>query len=158
MAVELKPGVWASIFASVDAQARGKGGQLLTALALAIERQAKANAGNGSHKYGTKTPASPGAGPAVISGTLRRSITHEPVKLLGPGHWQTRVGTGAGFYPSYGKGRTPSSLYGYYLEHSMLRNGTGYPFLIPAFNHGVNNVAKALYDAAYGPGAWRKVT
>ena len=157
MALEAKPGAWIAVFKAIEAQGQIKGRDVLTALANVIETQAKTNASAGSHRYGTKTPARPGSGPAVISGTLRRSLTHEPVRTLGPGHWQTRVGTGAGFYPGYGGNRTPSSKYGFYLEHG-LRGGTTYPFLLPAFRYTVGSPARAIYDAVYGASHWRKVT
>lgn len=158
MAVQVRPGVWQAVFKAIDVQAQAKGREALTALALVIEKQAKINASAGSHAYGTPTPASRGTGPAVISGTLRRAITHEPVRLLGPGHWQTKVGTATGFYPSYGGGRrTPANKYGYYLEHG-LRGGATYPFLLPAFKHGTTTAARSIYDGVYGAGHWRKVT
>ena len=158
MAIEVRPGVWTAVFKAIDGQAQAKGEQVITALALVIESQAKTNASAGSHAYGTPTPASPGSGPAVISGTLRRALTHEPVRMLGPGHWQTRVGTAVGFTPPYGgRSRTPANKYGYYLEHA-LRNGATYPFLGPAFRHGTTTAATAIYNAAYGAGHWRKVT
>jgi hypothetical protein len=158
MAIEARPGVWSGVFRAIEKQAQGKGQQMLTTLAVALEKQAKINASVGSHKYGTPTPARPGTGPAVISGNLRRSITHEKVAELGPGHWRTRVGTGVGFYPSYGgRHRTPANKYGYYLEHA-LRNGVTYPFLGPAFRHVTGVGAIALFRAVYGEGAWKKVT
>lgn len=157
MAIEAKPGAWTAVFKALDAQAQAKGRQALTALATAMETQAKTNASAGAHAYGTRTPASPGSGPAVISGNLRRSLTHEPVALLGPGHWSTKVGTAVGFYPGYGSSRTPANKYGYYLEHG-LRNGVTYPFLLPAFRHVTGAGALIIYDAVYGPGSWRKVT
>lgn len=157
MAVEVRPGIFSEVFAGIDAQAKVKGSKLLTMLAAALEKQAKINASVGSHRYGTPTPASPGTGPAVISGNLRRSITHEPVRLLGPGHWQTRVGTGVGFTPSYGGARrTPANKYGFYLE-TGLRNGTTYPFLEPAFDHVRTTGARVIYDAIYGSASWKKV-
>lgn len=157
MAVEVRPGIWTEVFRAVDRQARGKGEQLLATLALALEKQAKTNASVGSHRYGTPTPASPGTGPAVISGTLRRAITHERVIELGPGHWRTRVGTATGFTPPYGgRRRTPANKYGYYLEHG-LRNGATYPFLVPAFNHVTGVGADALFRAIYGERAWKRV-
>lgn len=157
MAVEVRPGIWTEVFKALEKQAQGKGKELLTSLALALEKQAKTNASVGSHKYGTPTPASPGTGPAVISGNLRRSLTHEPVASLGPGHWRTRVGTGVGFYPSYGSSsRTPANRYGFYLEHG-LRNGARYPFLVPAFNHVTGTGANALFRAVYGENAWKRV-
>lgn len=178
MAVEASPGVWQALFRDLEQQARGKGKALLTDLATAIEKQAKTNASSGAHRYGTKTPASPGRGPAVISGNLRRSITHEPVAELGLGHWRTRVGTGVGFYPSYGgSSRTPANKYGYYLEHGLRGGGHGrsgehvlervtshatgagatYPFLGPAFRHVTTIGADALFRAVYGERAWKRV-
>jgi hypothetical protein len=157
VAVEVGPGVWTALFRDLEKQAVGKGKVLLTLLATAIETQAKTNASVGSHRYGTKTPASPGTGPAVISGTLRRSITHEPVTELGSGHWRTRVGTGVGFTPSYGgQHRTPANKYGYYLEHA-LRNGSKYPFLVPAFKHVTGIGAGAMFRLVYGETAWKRV-
>lgn len=158
MAVKASPGAWAAVFRAIERQGQAKGGEALTRLALVIEKQAKTNASAGAHAYGTKTPATPGSGPAVISGTLRRSITHDPVRMLGAGHWRTRVGTAAGFYPGYGgPDRTASSRYGLLLE-TGLRNGAAYPFLMPAFRYGTTTAARAIYDAVYGPSHWRKVT
>lgn len=158
MAIEAKPGAWTAVFSRLTAQGEMKGRVALEPLALAIERQAKTNASAGSHAYGTPTPASRGSGPAVISGNLRRSITHSPVTMLGPGHWQTKVGTGTGFYPGYGgRSRTPANKYGFYLEHG-LRGGAKYPFLVPAFEYVTGAGARIIYDRAYGPGTWRKVT
>ncbi|MDX3243663.1 hypothetical protein [Streptomyces sp. ME18-1-4] len=149
---ELRPGVFLRLFAEIDADAKLKTHRVITQLALAIERQAKINASVGAHKRGTRTPASPGTGPAVISGTLRRSITHSPVVFTGGG-WETKVGTGVGFTPPYG--RTPASKYGFYLE-TGLKNGATYPFLRPAFDFGVRVVAPALYRTAFRTG-WPRV-
>lgn len=129
---ELSAGVLRGLFAKVVAEAENQSKQALTATALEVEREAKLNVGKGgAHKYGTPTPASPGGPPALISGTLRRSVTHTPVKPFGLG-WETRVGVAQGVYPPYGKTRTQSSRYGYFLE-TGLRNGTTYPWLMPAF-------------------------
>jgi hypothetical protein len=157
VAVEVRPGIWTEMFKSLDAQAKGKGRELLTLIATALEKQAKINASAGAHAYGTPTPARRGSGPAVISGNLRRSLTHEPIRSLGPGHWNTRVGTGTGFYPSYGgHSRTPANKYGFYLEHG-LRNGTTYPFLLPAFRHVTGTGADAIFRSIYGEKAWKRV-
>ncbi|MGW2936081.1 hypothetical protein ACWDA7_30485 [Streptomyces sp. NPDC001156] len=150
--MELRPGVFTRIFAEVEREGQAKARKVITALALAIERQAKINASSGAHKRGTPTPARPGSGPAVISGTLRRSITHSPVIFTGGG-WETKVGTGVGFTPPYG--RTPANKYGFYLE-TGLRNGATYPFLRPAFNFGVRVVAPQLYQAAFRVG-WPRI-
>ncbi|MCC9307679.1 hypothetical protein LN042_11290 [Kitasatospora sp. RB6PN24] len=101
----------------------------LIGAADAMVKQAKTNASNGRHPRGTPTPASPGMGPAVISGTLRRSIIREAVKR-NPTGWETKVGLKPDQLPPYNS-RTPSSRYGLYLE-TGLKNGAKYPFLEPA--------------------------
>ena len=100
-----------------------------------IERQAKINARNGTHKAGTKTPATRGSGPALISGTLRRSIVQGTEERLSDQSYARKVGMAAGVYPprtigkkKYG-GNTPASKYALYLETRI-----GYPFLMPAYN------------------------
>ncbi|KAB7850120.1 hypothetical protein [Streptomyces mobaraensis] len=143
--MELRPGLFTRLFAEISRDGQTKTRRVLTHLALAIERQAKINASVGAHPRGTPTPASPGAGPAVISGTLRRSITHTPVLPSGTG-WETKVGTGVGFTPPYG--RTPSSRYGLYLE-TGLKNGVSYPFLGPAYRFGITTVAPQLYATVF---------
>lgn len=145
---ELRPGAFTRIFAEVQREGQVKSRRLITQLALVVERQAKINASVGAHKRGTKTPASPGTGPAVISGTLRRSISHSPIIFTGGG-WETKVGTSVGFTPPYG--RTPANQYGLYLE-TGLKNGAVYPFLKPAFDFGVRVVAPQLYQAVFRPG------
>lgn len=149
---ELKPGDFTAIFARLDEHGRTRGRIALEPIALAIERQAKINASVGAHKRNTPTPASPGTGPAVISGTLRRSITHSPILQTGTG-WETKVGTAVGFAPPYG--RTPANKYGLYLE-TGLRNGATYPFLAPAYQFVIRTVAPVIYTAAYGTG-WKHV-
>lgn len=139
MPEELRRGVFTVMFSRLeDAGVRGAG-KGLTALALVVEKQAKINVSTGSHRYGTPTPARPGAGPAVISGNLRRSITHDRVSRDVGGNWVTRVGPAVGFYPPYPhKGRnggapkrTAANVYGRLLE-TGLRNGAKYPWLKPA--------------------------
>jgi hypothetical protein len=106
----------------------------ITALALVVERQAKTNASSGAHRRNTPTPASPGSGPARISGTLVRSLTHTPTVAVGF-DWQAKVGTAAGVTGPY-SGVT-AGTYGRYLDRDGLRNGTTYPFLTPAFKFAV---------------------
>lgn len=151
---ELRPGTFTAIFAKLSEEGRIRGRIALEPVAKVIEKQARINASVGRHKYGTPTPARPGTGPAVISGTLRRSITHAPAVQKGTG-WEMKVGTAVGFTPNYGGGRTPANKYGYYLEHG-LRNGSTYPFLVPAFNFAVKHVAPQIYRAAYGSG-WKRL-
>lgn len=83
--------------------AQGQAGmrQTVTAVALAGEKQAKINASSGAHKKGTRTPATRDVtGPAVISGNLRRNITHEPTVQVGT-VYTTRIGVARG--AGYGK-------------------------------------------------------
>lgn len=147
---ELRPGAFTRIFTEINREGQAKTRTVLTQLANAIERQAKVNATVGAHKRGTPTPARPGTGPAVISGTLRRSLTHSPVVFNGSG-WETKVGTATGFTPPYG--RSPSNKYGLYLE-TGLKNGSTYPFLLPAYRFGITHVAPQLYERVFRPG-WR---
>lgn len=72
-----------------------------------VERQAKQNATGGRHKAGTPTPATPGSGPAIITGTLRRSIRSQVEGT------KARIG--------------PTVVYARRVEMEF-----NYPFLIPA--------------------------
>lgn len=156
MATELKPGVMTAVFSRLAVEGNTRTRVALGPLALLIEKQAKINASSGSHPYGTPTPASPGAGPAIISGTLRRSITHSPIRAIADG-WETRVGTGIGSFPPYGgANRQPANKYGYYLEIEGLRNGDKYPFLIPAFQFAMGVPAMLIYNEVYGR-TWARV-
>lgn len=150
---EWRPGMVTTIVVGVKAEASERTRIMLEPLALVIERQAKINASSGAHAYGTPTPARPGTGPAIISGNLRRSITHSPITFVN-GAWETKVGTAIGFPAPYGS-RTPANKYGFYLE-TGLRNGSTYPFLVPAFKFGVGVPADLIYHAAYG-GNWKKI-
>lgn len=129
MATEFAPGVFTALFDRLAISARATGAAALTHLALAIERQAKQDLALTRHKRGTKTPASRGGPPAVVSGTLRRSVTHTRPTPWDLG-FEIRVGLASGFYPPYPKKgtRTQSSKYGYYLETVH-----DYPFLEPAY-------------------------
>jgi hypothetical protein len=149
MAVEATPEVWTAIFAKLAVEGDNRTRIALGPIAQAIEKQAKINASSGTHLYGTPTPAWPDSGPAIISGTLRRSITHSPIRA-GFGGWMTEVGTGIGLYPTYGRGLVPANKYGYYLEIAGLRNGAKYPFLIPAFHFVMGVPVKLIYDEIYG--------
>lgn len=162
MPTEVRAGVFSAVFARVDAAGVTRARLALAPLAQAIERQAKINASNGAHRYGTPTPAMRGEGPARISGNLVRSITHSPIIRTASG-WETRVGTAVGFYPPYPRRsrsggppkRTPANRYGYILEHG-LRNGARYPFLTPAAKFGVEIAAPSIFKAMYGTG-WARI-
>lgn len=157
MATELRPGVMTAVFSRLAVEGNLRTRLALEPLALLIEKQAKINASSGSHPYGTPTPATPGTGPAIISGTLRRAITHSPIKAIAEGGWETRVGTGIGAFPPYGgPGRQPANKYGYILEVTGLRNGDKYPFLIPAFKFAMGVPATLIYNEIYGK-TWTRV-
>lgn len=47
-----------------------------------------------SHRRGTPTPAAPGRPPAVVTGTLRRSVTSDRPQTIGPGSYSGQT------YPS----------------------------------------------------------
>lgn len=152
----LEPGVIADVLARATVQVRDRSRLVLEPLAIAIETQAKINASSGSHPYGTKTPARPGSGPAVISGSLRRAITHTPPVSVGGG-WSSTIGVAAGVYPPRrpnagkrgGKSNpTAVSKYASYLEQG-LKNGDQYPFLLPAFQFGVTIAAPTIYRAVF---------
>jgi hypothetical protein len=141
VAIPLRPGVFEEIFTAVGAEAQKRSKTAVELMANATEAQAKQNVSTGSHAYGTPTPASEGSGPAVISGTLRRSITHTPT-VAAAGAWSAMVGPAPGMYTPYGipkyhikpnpKPRADSALYGYYLETSDW--GHVYPWLVPALH------------------------
>ena len=144
---ELAPGVIGQLIgrAMVAAQLHTRDG--LEDLAYRVAAQARTNASTGHHAHGTPTPARPGTGPAIISGTLVTSITHTPPVTLGT-DWMCRVGPQPGRYPPYDHHRrTASSIYGKYLE-TGLRNGTRYPWLEPAGRIG-HVVAPVVFRAAF---------
>ncbi len=81
MATELRPGVFTAIFERLAVKARATGAGALTAIAVQIEREVKLSLGQHTHRYGTRTTARPGGPPALVSGTLRRAVTHtRPVR------------------------------------------------------------------------------
>lgn len=148
----LLPGVPTAMFGLFDAEVELRGRIALSPLADAIKKQAKINASNGIHRWGTKTPAIPGTGPAKISQTLWRSIDRSEVTREAFG-WFCQVGMKAGTYPGYSANsgwRKAASQYAYILEVSGCRNGARYPFLYYAFEWGVTTQADILYRAAYG--------
>lgn len=151
---ELRPGIFTAGFAKLATEGDARTRLALEPLALAVERQARINASNGRHAYGTKTPARPGEGPAVISGTLKRSVGHTPIEKGFDG-WSTKVGPRLGFTPPYGRSPTPADRYGYYLE-TGLRNGATYPWLKPAAEFACKISAVTIYNKLYGA-AWGRV-
>lgn len=151
---DLAPGVFTELFARLDAQVQVRAAAAIGVVGLEARDRAKKNAAEGgSHAYGTPTPASPGAGPASISGTLVASVA-----LSGPspfaGGWVCRIGPEPGHYPTYGSraSDTDSASYGYYLE-TGLRNGATYPWLRPAGTH-AGTLAHAIFVREFTAGPW----
>ena len=137
----LEPGVFTATFAKAAAKARLTGQAALTSLAIAVERQAKTDLARAEHPYGTPTPAKRGGPPALISGNLRRAVTHSKPTPY-PTGWEIRVGVARGFFPKYpGRptSKTEAARYGRYLEEG-LRNGAKYPWLVPAFEAVIRQV------------------
>lgn len=129
---ELTPGVFTELMAKLALEVAHKSREVLEPMALVIERQAKINASSGQHAPRTKTPASPGSGPARVSGTLVNSITHSEALPSALGGWSMKVGVVGGLYPYYNK-HTSAGKYAYYLEVTGAgRSHVKYPFLAPA--------------------------
>lgn len=151
MTRQLEPGVFTAIFAKQAARSKATGAAAMTSLALAIERQAKQDLAKNSHQRGTTTTASRGGPPALVSGTLRRSVTHSRPTVTATGV-EVRVGVATGFYPPYPKKgkRTASSKYGLYLERGH------YPWLVPAF-HKVTGAGGLAQIARYFRDDWARL-
>jgi hypothetical protein len=149
---ELAPGMFTELFAKLGDQVIGKSMMAIEAAATAVKDRAKQSVSQQSHPYGTKTPASPGGPPAMISGTLAGSIGQSAVEL-GFGSLSVKVGMIPGNFPYY-SGRTPSSLYAKYLETTGAgRSGVRYPFLADALHDVGKDAATAAFRAAFS-GGW----
>lgn len=153
-AEELRPGALSGSVVKLRVTGLSRARRAMTAHALFVERRQKdLVAAGGAHRYGTPTPAHPGSGPAVISGDLRRSITHTPV---GEGlAMESRIGPSATPHSTYrhrNRRGANSAQIGRYLE-TGLRNGATYPFMAPAFVEAVAN-AEAIWKQAFGGWAW----
>jgi hypothetical protein len=139
MAIPLEPGVFERGFAAVAAEAQARSRKSVQLMTNALETQAKINASNGAHSVNTPTPAAEGTGPAVVSGTLRRTISHTPTVAIAGG-WSAMVGMVPGFWPPYAFPKrhykphplppADSARYAYYLEFDDW--GRTYPFMGPA--------------------------
>lgn len=150
MAEEFSVAAIRAVLSRIESQAIRASRTGLLGVADAMVKQAKTNASNGRHAWGTPTPASPGRGPAVISGTLRNSVIRTAVVRDAAG-WSTKVGLKPGQFPPYSS-RTPSSRYGYFLE-TGLRNGARYPFLGPATQMAAIQAA-VLFGRAFAAANW----
>jgi hypothetical protein len=104
-------------------------------VALAVEREAKINAAQGgTHPRGAKTGATPGSGPARVTGALQRSI-----------HTEVRKGFG-----TYEAEVFPTMVYSRQVElgGNKWPAGVNYPYLIPA-GKSVEKRANRLFTEAF---------
>lgn len=149
--VEFRPGAPTAIFAKARDQAVAKGRIALAPVATGIVARAKMYASQGSHAPHTPTP-SPGnpLGPAIISGTLVKSIDRTPVVRIARG-WLCQVGVRPGMHPYYNNGNEMSSVYAYILEvEGAGRSRHRFPFLYPAAEYGFEILAPTIYQKMYG--------
>jgi phage gpG-like protein len=63
------------------------------ALAQAAETAVKVTLTSSTHRAGTPTPSSPGQPPSLVTGRLRRSVTHTSPRLVDPGVAMSLVGS-----------------------------------------------------------------
>lgn len=107
-----------------------------------IEAEAKRQLSLTSHTQGTVTPSAPGEPPALVSGTLRRSIRVTTPEATGPTGWTISVGPTA----VYGRVQELGGDTGAYDSHLPAR-----PYLKPALD---NVIADGSLPACYVT-AWR---
>ena len=148
MALPYTPVGIATLFTRLNAEATKKGFTALTRLTLAVEKQAKANVSYAPHKLGTPTPATPGRGPGLISGTLRRAITHTSPTPMGIGSWQSKVGMAKGPTAPYSK--TSAAVVARILEKDGTKAGNKFPFLEPAVKFGRDIAGPVIYRDVFG--------
>ena len=146
MPVPLRPGVPTAMFAKLNSEFEVRGRIALTEVADAVKYKTKAKlAAMGAHPLHTKTHAYPGGPPAMISGTLFRSIDRSAVTRMVYGYL-CQIGTAAGMYPYYGKKKKPSSKYGLILEETSGK----YPFLYDTAKWVFDVAAPQIYKKKYG--------
>lgn len=159
---EWAPGVLGGLLKDIGNTGRASQRAGLLKMAAALEALTKTKLGEQSHRAGTKTPASRGGPPALVTGTGRRSIGHEYVTSVDEAI--VRVGTIAGIFPPASvahtgkgsrsrqasgtggaRGSTPSSKYLLYLETVW-----DYPFLKPSYDAVVADQSVAIWLESFG--------
>ena len=149
---ELLPGVLTQVFARVLVEAQERARLGLEEVGKLVHERAVQSVSARSHPYRTATPASRGGPPAMISGTLSKSLTVTPATPSAQG-WQVKVGTAPGMYPACNH-RTPSSKYGYYLEVAGAgKSHVRYPFLAAAAHAVAEPAAYTVFKALFA-GPW----
>lgn len=148
MAAELAPGALAAALARVAAEVQAGAAVALNEVGRLVHERAVSSVSARSHPYRTPTSATPGGPPAMISGTLARSLTHTSPQHSAQG-WVVKVGTMPDMVPPY-SARTPSSLYGHYLEvEGAGRSRVRYPFLKAAFDATAEPAALTAFTAVF---------
>jgi len=100
-----------------------------------IEKRTKDKLGENSHQRGTPTPSGPGEPPALITGTLRRSINVSGPESLGAGAYRGSVG--------------PTAIYGRVQElGGGASNLPARPYLKPAYDELLPRIP-AIYREAW---------
>lgn len=158
---EWRPGILEGLLAEIGTTGQASLRAGLYKIAAAIEAKAKAELALTTHPYGTPSPAPSGGPPSLVTGTGRRSITHEYVSE--GVETIMKVGTAANVFPpalastvgsssraargtAGSRGKTPSSKYLYYQEKVPKFN---HPFLVPSFIHVVHTEGVATWMAAF---------
>ena len=130
----------------------------LQSVALQGEALMKVNAGaGGSHPYGQGRNKVGGA-PAVVSGDLRRSITHQQDGLgwrIGPSSIpHTKYGSRSGkTRRGSHKGSATCGEIGYYLENGLEGSGPPYPFVQPTVA-GIQNAVEPAFLVTFNSESW----
>lgn len=146
MAAELAAGVLAARLTAIAAEVNARSAAALDEIGRLVHERAVSSISARSHRYRTPTPASRGGPPAMVSGTLAKSLTHTTPRPTGLG-WEVKVGAMPGMFPPYSS-RTPSSLYGHYLEAAGAgKNHIRYPFLEAAFHATAEPAALVAFKA-----------
>lgn len=123
------------------ARASAASKKAVTDAAHFIEAEAKAELGTYSHKRGTPTPSPIGHPPAVVSGTLRRSIRVTDVEAISVTGWTASVGPSA----IYGRIQELGGFTGAYDSYLPAR-----PYMQPAFELATHSGALlAIYTTAW---------
>lgn len=158
---EWRPGILEGLLAEIGTTGQESLRAGLYKIAAAIETKAKAELSKTSHPYGTPSPAPAGGPPSLVTGTGRRSITHEYVRegietIM-------KVGTAANVYRPAQLARVgnrsraaagsrgtetgkPSSKYLWYQEKL---SEFDHPFLVPSFIQVVSTDGVAIWMAAF---------
>ncbi len=150
MATPLEPGVFTKLFAELAVQAEAKATAAITAAAVLVQERAIQSVSARTHTRRSKTPARPGGPPAMVSGTLAKSITHSTA-VSESGGIQIKVGMSSALTAPYSK--TRASLVAKYLEiDGAGKSRVKYPFLGPAFEQTAHAAMETTFRAVFSTG------